>query len=143
MPRTLLNLAAAFTISIFGLAASSAAFGADLTVEIRNAGDKGTVMVALFKPSDRWLGRASMGTAAPARNGAVTVTFKDLEEGEYAISLFVDENGNGRMDTNPIGIPIEPYAFSNDATGNFGPPSFEKAKFNVAKENKSIVINVK
>lgn len=141
--RTLLNFAAAFTISIFGLTASSSVLGADLTVEIRNPGDKGTVMVALFKPSDRWLGRASMGTATPARNGAVTVTFKDLEEGEYAISLFVDENGNGKMDTNPIGIPIEPYAFSNDATGNFGPPSFEKAKFSLAKENKSIVINIK
>lgn len=137
------KFAIASLFTFFCVTSSPSAFGADLNVEIKNVGDKGTVMVALFKPSDRWLGRASVGTATPARSDGVSVTFKGLEEGEYAISLFVDENGNGKMDTNPIGIPIEPYAFSNDATGSFGPPTFEKAKFSVSKENKTLVITIK
>jgi uncharacterized protein (DUF2141 family) len=55
----------------------------------------------------------------------------------------VDENANGKMDSNVIGIPIEPYAFSNDASGNFGPPTFEQAKFVVTKDAKKITINIK
>ncbi len=44
------------------------------------------------------------------------------------------------MDRNLIGMPVEPYAFSNDAVGNFGPPTFEQAKFKVSNENKTLSI---
>jgi uncharacterized protein (DUF2141 family) len=66
-----------------------------------------------------------------------------LPEGEYAVSLFVDENSNGKMDKNAIGIPTEAYGFSNDASGNFGPPSFEQAKFVVGKDKAAITITLK
>ena len=115
----------------------------DLTVKINGVGDKGNVMVALFNKTDKWLGKSSMGTMAAAKKDGVTVTFKDLPEGEYAISMFVDENSNGKMDSNAIGIPTEPYGFSNDAAGNFGPPAFEAAKFVVSKDNKAITITIK
>ncbi len=116
---------------------------ADLTVEIKGVGDKGNVMVAIYKKDDKWLGKSSGGTMTPAKKDGVSVSFKDLAEGEYAVSLFVDENSNGKMDSNAIGIPTEPFAFSNDAFGSFGPPSFEQAKFSVGKENKTIVITIK
>ena len=137
---TLSSLLAATTIAFASMA--STAHAADLTFEIKNVGDKGNVMVALYRKDDKWLGKPTMGTMTAAK-GDVSVTFKDIAEGDYAISLFVDENSNGKMDSNAIKIPIEPYAFSNDAAGNFGPPSFEQAKFNVAKENKSLVITIK
>lgn len=117
---------------------------ADLNVEVKGSGDKGTVMVALYKQTDKWMRMASGGSQmVPAKKDGVAVTFKDLPEGEYAVSLFVDENGNGKLDSNTIGIPIEPYAFSNDAAGNFGPPTFEQSKFVVTKAAKTIVINIK
>jgi Uncharacterized protein conserved in bacteria (DUF2141) len=40
-----------------------------------------------------------------------------------------DENGNGVLDKNFFGVPVEGYGFSNDARGSMGPPAFEKAAF--------------
>lgn len=56
------------------------------------------------------------------------VTF-ELSEGRYAIKLFLDLNGNGEVDTNFLGVPKEPFGFSNNAMGKFGPPSFDAAAF--------------
>ena len=135
---------AAASVGIAALLSPSAAVAGDLTVEIKGvASDTGNVMVALYKKDDKWMGRSTAGTTVAAKKGVVSVSFKDVPEGEYAISLFIDENSNGKMDSNAIGIPIEPYAFSNDASGNFGPPTFEQAKFVVGKDSKSIVINIK
>ena len=126
------------------LLAAGAVHAADLTVDIKGiATDKGNVMVALYKAADPWLKTPSFGSGAPARTTGTSVRFKDLPEGEYAVSLYVDENGNGRMDTNIVGIPTEPYAFSKNAAGSFGPPSFEQAKFSLGKDGKSIVITLK
>ena len=51
--------------------------------------------------------------------------------GEYAIAIFVDANGNGKMDKNFLGIPKEQYGFSNNVMGRMAAPSFEQAKFEV------------
>ena len=52
-----------------------------------------------------------------------------LPFGEYAITLFVDFNGNKKIDKNFLGIPKEPYGFSNNVIGNMSAPTFDKAKF--------------
>ena len=141
---TLATTIAAAAVGVAALLAPNTATAGDLTVEIQGvASDKGNVMVALYKKDDKWMGRSTAGTMVAAKKGAVLVSFKDLPDGEYAVSLFVDENSNGKLDANAIGIPIEPFAFSNDASGNFGPPTFEQAKFIVGKDSKSIVINIK
>lgn len=116
---------------------------ADLTVTVYGVGELGNVMVALYKKDDKWMGKASAYNMTAALKAGVQVVFKDLAEGDYAISTFVDENSNRRLDTNAIGIPTEPYGFSNDAAGNFGPPSFEQARFSVGKDNKTITITFK
>ena len=54
-----------------------------------------------------------------------------LPHGEYAIAVFVDLNGNGKMDKNFLGIPKEQYGFSNNVMGKMAAPSFEQAKFEV------------
>ncbi len=54
-----------------------------------------------------------------------------LPYGEYAIAIFVDANGNGKMDKNFLGIPKEQYGFSNNVMGRMAAPSFEQAKFEV------------
>ena len=130
----------------FGLLAGAmqSANAASLTIDIKgDVLDKGTVMLALYKKDDKWMGKASDGRVTPAKKGGVSVTFDNVPEGEYAISMYVDENNNGKLDANAIGIPIEPYAFSNDASGAFGPPSFEQAKFVVGKDKTTHVINLK
>ena len=52
-----------------------------------------------------------------------------LPHGEYAISLFVDSNGNKKIDKNFLGIPKEQYGFSNNVMGRMSAPSFDQAKF--------------
>ena len=52
-----------------------------------------------------------------------------LPRGEYAISLFVDSNGNKKLDKNFFGIPKEQYGFSNNVMGSMSPPTFDQAKF--------------
>ena len=66
-----------------------------------------------------------------------------LPEGEYAISLFHDENENKELDTNFIGIPKEAFGFSNNVLGLMGPPSFNKAKFKVSKNKSKVNIELK
>jgi uncharacterized protein (DUF2141 family) len=57
----------------------------------------------------------------------LTAHFKDLPPGQYAAVVFQDFNGNGKLDKNFLGIPKEPYGFSNDARGSAGPPKFSDA----------------
>ncbi|MFW7379200.1 MAG: DUF2141 domain-containing protein [Oligoflexus sp.] len=58
--------------------------------------------------------------------------FGQLEPGVYAVAAMHDENGNGKLDTNFIGIPKEGWAVSNNVgPGLFGPPSFKQASFEI------------
>jgi uncharacterized protein (DUF2141 family) len=58
----------------------------------------------------------------------------DLSPGRYAFFAMHDANGNGDLDRNLFGIPIEDYGFSNGATGTVGPPSFDAAAVHVAAD---------
>lgn len=55
--------------------------------------------------------------------------FEDIPPGTYAIAVVHDENMNGELDVNWLGVPSEGYGFSNDATGILGAPSFTAASF--------------
>lgn len=59
--------------------------------------------------------------------------FSGLKEGDYAISIFQDLNGNEEMDTNMLGIPKEPVGASNMTS--LGRPKFSKCKFNVSEDS--------
>ena len=116
---------------------------ADLNVEIAGIAEaKGEVLVALFNKSEGWLRNGAGASSATAQVGSVKVTFTDLPEGDYAVSVIHDLNSNKKLDANAVGMPIEPYGFSNDAAGNFGPPSFDQAKFTLGTESKSIVVKL-
>jgi len=58
--------------------------------------------------------------------------FEDLPAGDYAMKAFHDVDGDGRMATNPFGMPTEPFAFSNNAVGNMGPAGWDRAHFSAA-----------
>ncbi|MBY0427835.1 MAG: DUF2141 domain-containing protein, partial [Alphaproteobacteria bacterium] len=64
--------------------------------------------------------------------GTAVFSFKGVAPGTYAVAVYHDENGNGKMDTNFIGIPKERTGASNDAKGKMGPPKFQDAKFVVS-----------
>lgn len=78
-----------------------------------------------------------------ANSAVVSLTFADVAPGTYALKVFHDVDGDGQLDTNMIGIPTEPYGFSNDAMGTFGPPSFEQAGFQVGKAGGKVRLRLK
>ncbi len=49
--------------------------------------------------------------------------------GFYAVALFHDENADGHLNTNALGIPTEGYGFSNNPTLYFGPPDLSRVRF--------------
>jgi uncharacterized protein (DUF2141 family) len=55
--------------------------------------------------------------------------FEDIPPGTYALAVIHDENMNGKLDTNWLGIPTEGYGFSNDAQAVLQAPSFSAASF--------------
>jgi len=71
------------------------------------------------------------------------VVFEDLPFGEYAVSLMHDENRNGKIDTNFLGIPKEGYGASNDAKAVLGPPKYADARFLLDKPDMTMEIKVK
>ena len=56
-------------------------------------------------------------------------TFRGLPPGEYALAVFQDRNSDGKINKNILGIPKEPYGFSNNIKPHLSAPSFEKTKF--------------
>ena len=121
-----LALAAALT--------AAPAFAADLTVAFPSAAPQGQIMVAVFNSEANYGGEGQSAQVAMlnAAAGQTSVTFDGLPDGDYAVRAFHDLNGDGKMNTNPFGMPVEPFAFSNNAVGNMGPASWERAKFAVA-----------
>lgn len=72
-----------------------------------------------------------------------TVRVKVPKEGWYAIAMFQDEDGNGKIKQDRIGIPQEPYAFSNNIHPRVKAPSFSSCKFYVGGgTSKAIEINL-
>jgi uncharacterized protein (DUF2141 family) len=123
--------------------ASGAALAGDLKVEVHGITEtKGDVLVAVFNQKGQWLKQALISKKVSANGNKVVVQFDGLPDGDYAISAVHDLNSNGRLDSNPIGMPTEPYGFSNDATGNFGPPSFDSAKITLTSAPHSISVRV-
>ena len=60
-----------------------------------------------------------------------TIKLNQIKKGTYAFVAFIDENNNGVMDKNRLGIPKEPIGFSVSKMGLFGPPSFKKASYQI------------
>jgi uncharacterized protein (DUF2141 family) len=68
------------------------------------------------------------------------IVFENLDPGRYAVIVLHDEDGNGRLDKNFWGVPIEPYGFSNNAQGFLGPPGFKDAAVDLDAREKSLTI---
>jgi len=88
----------------------------------------------------------SLRLTVPARDtsakGGPALVFRHVAPGTYAVSLFHDENANGRLDKT-MGIPSEGYGFSRDAAIRFGPPKFDAAKVTVASADVVLPIKVR
>ena len=100
-------------------------------LDIRNS--TGAVACALFESQEgfptEFLHSATNIMVIKIRDTQARCDFEDIAPGTYALAVVHDENMNGKLDTNWLGIPTEGYGFSNDATASQGAPSFSAASF--------------
>jgi uncharacterized protein (DUF2141 family) len=110
--------------------------GATVTVQVVGMhSSKGQVECFLYAGGDGFPGKPDKAAAkltVPIADQAATCAFPNVAPGDYAVELFHDENGNGKLDTGFMGIPSEGFGASNDAPEKFGPPKYADAKFTVS-----------
>lgn len=114
------------------LTSGSGAAAAELSLRIHNvAVDGGNVMLEVVASKAAFRKEAPPVAAfiLPASDTIVTVRTDALPAGDYAVRVMQDSNGNGTLDANLVGMPTEPWGFSNDARGSFGPPGWSDARF--------------
>ncbi|MEQ6890092.1 DUF2141 domain-containing protein [Halomonas sp. CS7] len=68
--------------------------------------------------------------------------FLSIPPGTYALAVIHDENMNGKLDANWLGVPTEGYGFSNDATARLSAPSFDAASFPYGGQNLDMTISL-
>ncbi len=127
------------TTLIFGMTLATAVSAASLEVTIDNVkGADGMLMLALYDSAGY---RTTPMRAVAQQAGAPVFRFADLPGGEYAVAVFHDRNGNGKLDANLMGVPTEPYGFSLHGPAGIGAPGWADAKFEVPADGARI--NVK
>lgn len=121
-----------------------AAQTATLTVQVEHVSPKGgTVSLALFtKDNYDDDDHPTLSRDVPADPAGNTIVIEGIEPGVYAIKMMQDINSDGKFETNWIGLPLEPYGFSNNAHPFFGEPSFKRTKFTLAPGANTIAIRL-
>lgn len=126
---------------------SGAAHAGSLSIEIGDGIKPGEqVLVSLYDQESKWMEQSlrSLKDTAPAdigSEGRHTLRIDALPPGRYAVVVYVDRNGNGKLDRGMFGRPTEPYGFSNGG-GSFGPPDFADAAIEVADTGSAIRIDL-
>ena len=130
------------SLFLFVCAFANHALAGELIINLVNQDKPGTLMLAIYNSAV-----AFAGSVSKEKRSEIGV-FKGLElylepedstqlnteipDGEYAIALFIDLNGNKKIDKNFLGIPKEQYGFSNNAMSKLSAPTFVQAQFTVA-----------
>jgi uncharacterized protein (DUF2141 family) len=107
--------------------------------------DKGQVLCALYSSADGFPKKGDKAAAharSPISNGHAVCEFPSVTVGTYAVSAFHDENSNGKLDTNFVGIPRDGVGASNNAKGHFGPPKFDAAAFRFSGSRLELKITI-
>jgi len=121
------------------------ATAADLTIRVENVLPAGGVLrlglydAALYPDDDS---KPIASADVPAIGGETVITLHGIAPGTYAIQTFQDVNANNKMDTTWMGLPLEPFGFSQDAKPFLSKPSFDDVKFTLAPGQNSQVIHL-
>ena len=92
----------------------------------------GNVRLAVYDNETDFLENASAKHQATIdEDGIAVLDLGPISAGGYAFVAYYDENKDGKLNRNALGIPKEPYAFSNKARAKFRKPRFEEAKVDV------------
>ena len=151
MKRTWLILSAVFLVTPAWLCGQTAPENKSGTIRLKVEGvlaGQGQVRIALEKnkkdfESGDFEKPDYLSRVVEAKGDNVSVTFPAVPYGTYAIKVFQDLNGDGKLKTGFMGAPEEPWGFSNDATGFMGPADFSDAKFELDAPELELTIHLK
>tara|TARA_B100001287_G_C22657534_1_gene518574 strand:+ start:490 stop:921 length:432 start_codon:yes stop_codon:yes gene_type:complete len=116
----------------------------DLTVVVNGLeNNDGVLQFGLYNDRDKFpiVGETIKMVRVKTFGSSHKYTFSDMAEGDYAVAIYQDENNNDNCDKNFFGIPVEPYAFSNDIRPKLSAPSFEDCSFQLNR-SKTITIQL-
>jgi uncharacterized protein (DUF2141 family) len=116
----------------------------DISVDVTDIEKRGgQLYVGLYNKKEgfRNISKTYKNRVINIDSSSIKIVFKNIPKGVYAISVFHDENENGKLDKNFFGIPTEGYEFSNNIRPMFRGASFEESKFEL-DSNKKIVIEM-
>ncbi len=91
----------------------------------------GNLKIALYDNKAHFLTEKLLVQTATIQDNKATVIFENIKPGTYAISCYHDANSNKQLDKNSYGMPTEQYAFSNNARGTMGPPTWDDCTFSI------------
>ena len=123
-----------FAVAWGALAGAFPAAAANLTIHVGNVLPAGGILRLGLYDAARYPDDNSRPVASadvPAIAPETVITLHNVPPGTYAIQTFQDVNGNDRMDTSWIGLPLEPFGFSQDATPFLSKPGFDAVKFTI------------
>lgn len=106
--------------------------------------DQGDLLVALFEAGRGFPGKSERAGARGVVPASSRVyVFERVPYGNYAVSVTHDENRNGKLDANFLGIPKEGVGASNNPKTRFGPPSFEDACFTLDGREVGLIVRLR
>lgn len=119
-----------------------------VTVKITGfKGSEGVALVTLYDSEQTWLKipKAVQVVRAKIVGSALTIDFKNVKPGTYAVSVIHDENKNNELDMRwlPWPKPKEGVGVSNDPETKAGPPKWEGAKFEQPAGGTTVKVTVK
>ena len=122
---------------------ATAAKKSDLTITVKPVAEStGYLMLALYDSAESFRKKTVHAIRQPAVTGDMTVTIPDLPHGTYAVMAFQDLNDNGKLDTNLIGIPKEPWGGSLQGKTVFGAPGWSDTRFDVTASQRAVTIEL-
>ncbi|CAD0299233.1 DUF2141 domain-containing protein [Xanthomonas hortorum] len=132
-------------VALVGLLGSAGIQAADLDVGVSGLrSQQGKLRIAVIASAAQ-LESAQPPVQAqtvPITSATPHIQFKNLAPGRYAVMINHDENSNGKLDTNLIGMPVEGYGFSNNPTG-MRKPSFDEIVFDLPAAGKRISVQMR
>lgn len=129
-------------ISYFSLSQTTEKF--DLKITVTNVkSQKGIVEIGLFNDQKSFLikGKEYKTSSKVVTDDSVVFILTDLPKDDYAVSIYHDVNSDKECNMNFLGIPKEPYGFSQNFKPKFSKPTFDDCKIEL-KQNQSIVIKL-
>lgn len=129
-------------IAAFACTPAQAA-GLDLTVtDLRT--QQGSLRIAIADSAAGWSDteKAVAGIARKPQGTEETFHFHDLPPGSYAVMVMQDENDNGKLDSNFMGMPVEGYGFGNNPDV-MRKPTFEEARFELGADGAAITVRLR